>query len=107
MVDLFKPYGDVLACVIERDSNGISLGTSFIRFVIECFCFCDVVEKASIKGSVQITSEGVQSIHAVVKLDYKHSGIVEGTKKLPSTLKCDTGVSWLTTVGSNYACIKF
>jgi len=31
LVDLFKPYGDVLACVIERDSQGISLGTSLIR----------------------------------------------------------------------------
>ena len=33
LVDLFKPYGDVLACVIERDAQGISLGTSLIRFV--------------------------------------------------------------------------
>ncbi|KAL9956519.1 hypothetical protein ACROYT_G038003 [Oculina patagonica] len=31
LVDLFKPYGDVLACVIERDGQGISLGTSLIR----------------------------------------------------------------------------
>jgi len=38
LVDLFKPYGDVLACVIERDSNGISLGTSFIRMESRSAC---------------------------------------------------------------------
>ncbi|KAJ7372708.1 RNA-binding motif, single-stranded-interacting protein 1 [Desmophyllum pertusum] len=31
LVDLFKPYGDVLACIIERDAKRISLGTSLIR----------------------------------------------------------------------------
>lgn len=31
LVDLFKPYGDVLACVIERDCNGVSLGTALVR----------------------------------------------------------------------------
>ena len=34
---MFKPYGDVLACVIERDNNGVSLGTSLVRFVIKLF----------------------------------------------------------------------
>ena len=32
LIDLLNPYGDVLSCVIERDGNGINLGTSLIRF---------------------------------------------------------------------------
>ncbi|CAH3166847.1 unnamed protein product [Porites evermanni] len=38
LVDLFKPYGEVLACVIERDSNGVSLGTSLIRMENRTAC---------------------------------------------------------------------
>lgn len=32
LIDLLNPFGDVLSCVIERDGNEISLGTSLIRF---------------------------------------------------------------------------
>ena len=39
LVELFKPYSDVLACTIDRDYHGKSLGTAVVRSSLEAFYY--------------------------------------------------------------------